>query len=109
MLIPLTLSCAPISEAAHLYLGSKLTYCSSRRNRIQTSARLVVALVNWSVVKDVGALSTTRAGTLHTAKKTFLRGTSTALNAASVATCHRPQRHLESWAVCLVNLSRQIQ
>lgn len=64
--------------------------------------------MSWSAVKDVGAPSTTRAGTPLTVKKTFPRATSTVINAAIVATYHRTQHRPESWADCLVTLSRQI-
>ena len=53
------------------------------------SAHLVAALVSWFVVKDVGALSTIRAGTLPTVKRTFLRAISTVINAVIVVTYHR--------------------
>ena len=73
------------------------------------SVHLVVALVSWSVVKDVGALSTIRAGTPLTVKKTSLREISTVTNAASAATYHRTQHHPEPWADFLVTLSRRIR
>lgn len=73
------------------------------------SAHLVVAPVSWSAAKDVGAPSTTRAGTLLTVKKTFLRVISTATNAAIVAIYHRVQHRPEPWVDCLAILSRQIQ
>lgn len=73
------------------------------------SAHLVVAPVSWSAVKDVGAPSTTRAGTPLMVKKTFLRAISTAINAAIVATYHRMQHRLEPWADYLVTLVRQTQ
>ena len=73
------------------------------------SAHLVVVLVSWSAVKGVGALSTTRAGTLHTVKKTFQRVTFTVINVANVATCYQMHHRLEYWADWLVTLSRQTQ
>ena len=73
------------------------------------SARLVVVLVSWSAVRDVGAPSTTRAGTPLMGKKIFLRAIFTAINAAIVATYHRTQHRLERWAGYLVTLLRQTQ
>lgn len=73
------------------------------------SAHLVVALVSWSAVKDVGAPSTIRAGTPLMAKKTFQRAISTVTDAAIVAIYHRTQHHPELWVGCLLILSRQIQ
>lgn len=73
------------------------------------SAHLVVALVSWSAVKDVGGPSTTRAGIPLMVKKTFLRATFTAINAAIVATYHRTQHRLERWVDYLVTLLRQTQ
>ena len=73
------------------------------------SAHPVAAPVSWFVVKDVGALSTIRAGTLLTVKRTFLRVISTVTDAVIVVTYHRTQHRPEPWAVYLVTLSRQTQ
>ena len=73
------------------------------------SAHLVVVLVSWSVVKDVGALFTIRAGTPLMVKRIFPRVISTAINAAIIAIYHRTQHRPEPWTDYLVIFPRQTQ